>query len=122
MDSKTSRANKRKGADFEIAVTTYLRSLGYRADRLARRGVRDEGDVALALGDKVFVIEAKDEKAHNLSGYVAESQAEAANYAAARGLAESDVIPVVVVKRRMKGVAQSYCIIELETLTRVIGL
>ena len=122
MDSKTSRANRRKGADFEIKITDYLRGLGYRADRLTKRGSKDEGDVAVDLGGKVIVIEAKDEAKHNLSGYVAESQTEARRYAEARGLAESNVIPLVVIKRRMKGVPQSYAVIELDTLTRIIGL
>ena len=122
MDSRTSRANKAKGAGFESAITVYLRSLGYRASRLARRGRKDEGDVAIDIGDIHFVIEAKATKALSLAEWIAESQVEAANYAEARGLAAERVIPVVVAKRRMKGVAQSYALVELETLTRIISL
>jgi Holliday junction resolvase len=122
VDSKTSRANKRKGAGFEAAVTLWFRSLGYSANRLARRGKNDEGDVVVDLGDTVFVIEAKAVKSLSLSEWLAESQTEADNYAQARGLDPERVIPLVVVKRRMKGVSQSYAVIELQTLTRIIGI
>lgn len=122
MDSKTSRANKRKGADFESGIVSWLRGFGYNAARLARRGSRDEGDVAIDLGDYVIVIEAKNAKTITLSQWVDESEVEAGNYAEARGLDPRRVIPVVVVKRRMKGVDQSYAVVTLDTLTRIIGL
>jgi Holliday junction resolvase len=122
MDSKTSRANKRKGSEYESGLVTYLRLLGYKATRLARRGSRDEGDIEIDLGDTVFIIEAKNAKAISLSEWLAESQVEAGNYAEARGMDPSRVIPLVVVKRRMKGVDKSYAVTELDTLFRIIGL
>lgn len=122
MDSKTSRANKRKGAEFEQAVVEWFRSVGYTASRLARRGKLDEGDVAVDLGDYVILIEAKNAKTISLSQWLEESQTEASNYAEARGMDQSRVIPLVVVKRRMKGVSESYAVVKLETLTRIIGL
>jgi hypothetical protein len=122
MDSKTSRANKRKGADFEAALVEWFRSIGYISSRLARRGSKDEGDVAIDLGDYVIVIEAKNVKTMALSEWLTESQTEAGNYAEARGLDPARVIPLVVVKRRMKGVDKSYAVTELDTLLRLIGL
>jgi Holliday junction resolvase len=122
MDSKTSRANKRKGSEYESALTSWFRSLGYNASRLARRGSRDEGDVAVDLGDYVILIEAKNAKTMALSQWIQESKVEASNYAAARGMDESRVVPLVVVKRRMKGVDQSYAVADLSTVLRLIGL
>lgn len=120
--TRRSRAAKRKGAGFETDIVEWFRSLGYTASRLARRGKNDEGDVAVDLGDTIFVIEAKNVQKISLSEWLAESQVEAGAYAQARGLDPARVIPLVVVKRRMKGVSQSYAVIELQTLTRIIGL
>ena len=120
--AKRNRASKRKGADYESELVRFLRGLGYRVSRLARRGSRDEGDIDIDLGDYVIVIEAKNAKAISLSEWIAESQAEAGNYAEARGLDPSKVIPLVVVKRRMKGVEKSYAVTELNTLLRLISL
>ena len=122
MDSKTSRANKRKGSEYEQALVGWFRNLGYVVDRLARRGSRDEGDVAVSLGDYVILIEAKNAKTMALSQWLQESEVEAKSYAEARGMEQSRVIPLVVVKRRMKGVGESYAVVKLETLTRIIGL
>lgn len=122
MDSKQSRANKRKGADFEQSIVSWLREMGYKTSRLARRGSRDEGDVAIDLGDSVILIEAKNVKAMALGQWLTESETEAASYAQARGMDPSRVIPAVVVKRRMKGVDQSYAVVTLSTLTRLFGL
>ena len=122
MDSKTSRANKRKGSEYEGALVSWLRGVGYNASRLARRGSRDEGDLAIDLGDYVILIEAKNAKTMALSQWLQESEVEASNYAEARGMDQSRVIPLVVVKRRMKGVSESYAVVKLETLTRIIGL
>lgn len=122
MDSKTSRANKRKGSEYEQSLVSWVRGLGYKASRLARRGSRDEGDVAVDLGDYVILIEAKNAKTMALSQWIQESQVEARNYAEARGMDESRVIPLVVVKRRMKGVDQSYAVTELSTVLRLLGL
>lgn len=121
LTSSQSRANKRKGADFETAIVEWLRSKGLHATRLARRGSRDEGDVAVELGELVYLIEAKNVKTMALSEWLAESQVEASNYAEARGMDDSRVIPLVVVKRRMKGVEQSYAVVELGTFLRIIG-
>ena len=122
LTSSQSRANKRKGADFETGLVGFLRGLGYEVARLARRGSKDEGDVAVDLGDYVILIEAKNVKTMALSEWIQESQVEARNYAEARGMDESRVIPLVVVKRRMKGVDKSYAVAELDTLLRLINL
>lgn len=118
---KRNRASKRRGASYESELVGWFRALGYEAARLARRGKNDEGDVAVTLGDTVYVIEAKNVKTITLGQFLAESQTEADNYAQARGLDPERVIPLVVVKRRMKGVSESYAVIQLDTLTRIIG-
>lgn len=120
--SKRNKANKARGAGYETALRDWFRALGYKAERLARRGSKDEGDVAVDLGETVFVIEAKAVKQIDLAKFIEESKVEARSYAASRGMDESKVIPLVVIKRRMKGVSQSYAVIELDTLTRIIGL
>ena len=65
---------------------------------------------------------AKNAKTMALSQWIQESQIEARNYAEARGMDESRVIPLVVVKRRMKGVDHSYAVADLSTVLRLIGL
>lgn len=120
--TRRNKRNKRIGADYEIDLTEWLRAKGYKAERLVKRGTKDEGDISIDLGDFTLVIEAKNEKAIDLAGYVSESQVEAGHYAAARGMDESAVFPVVAIKRRMKGIDKSYAVVELETLLRLIGL
>ena len=122
LSSSQSRRNKQKGASFERDIVEWLRGLGYKASRLARRGSRDEGDCEIDLGDYVILIEAKNVKTMALSEWIQESQVEARNYAEARGMDESRVVPLVVVKRRMKGVDQSYAVADLATVLRLIGL
>lgn len=120
--TKRSRASKRKGAQFEVDLVDWFRAAGYAVSRLARRGKNDEGDVAVDLGDTVFIIEAKNVKTIALAEWLQESEVEAANYAQARDLDPKRVVPLVVIKRRMKGVSESYAVIKLETLTRIINL
>lgn len=117
-----NKAAKRRGAGFETDVTRTLRDMGYDAERLARKGSKDEGDVAVRLGDTTLVIECKATRSIDLSGFVSEAIVEAANYAEHRGLPVPRVVPLVVIKRRNKPITKSYVVVELDEYLRVIGL
>ena len=114
----TRKSHKARGANFETQLRDYFRGNGYDAERLARAGKLDEGDIVVRkdfLGS-IGIIEAKAPGASNridLSGWIKESQVEAANYAEARGLDEGTVLPAVVVKARGKALADSYLVFRL---------
>jgi Holliday junction resolvase len=66
-----------KGTSWESRVVEYLREHGWpHAERRARRGTRDAGDIAGVVG---VCIEAKNEKRITLAEYVDETQVEKAN-------------------------------------------
>lgn len=68
--------SKDKGTAWESAIVSYLRESGARyAERRALHGTQDRGDVAGIPG---VVIEAKDERRHDLAGWITEAQAEGA--------------------------------------------
>lgn len=92
--------SKRKGTAAETAIVAYLRDQGFPAcERRALAGSADRGDVA-GLHDTV--VEAKDCKAIDLSGWLTELAAEMHNANARYG--------VVWAKRRGKGSpAEWYC-------------
>lgn len=102
--------NAAKGARWERAITLFLREwLGERAVIKPRQeGYIDKGDIHVSP----FVIQAKDEAAHNFSGYVrdAEKQAEAAG----------EEYGVAVVKRRTVGPGLAYAVMTLATFRRVV--
>jgi hypothetical protein len=112
----TATANRRRGAKFELDVLEYARSLSFDAERLRLAGRLDQGDVAIRDAGIVYVVEAKAAAKYDLSGWVAEAQAEARNYALARGLAPDATWPVVVVKRRMKPISESFVVTTLADL------
>ena len=115
--SKRAKANKRKGAAFEIDLESFFSGLLLKVMRLVRRGKDDEGDVLLRAADVAFVIEAKNEKAMNLSGYMAEAKAEALN-CESRHVHDPDapalVIGVAAVKRRMQPISKTYIVMEAD--------
>jgi Holliday junction resolvase len=114
----TRKSHKARGANFETQLRDYFRGNGYDAERLARAGKLDEGDIVVRkdfLGS-IGIIEAKAPGASNridLSGWIKESQVEATNYAEARGLDEGTVLPAVVIKARGKALADSYLVFRL---------
>lgn len=119
--SKRNKANKRKGAQYETDLITYLRDQGLDAERLRLTGQHDEGDIVVQgnLG-KVFIVEAKNTTKQTLSSFVGESEVEAGNYATKRNKELSTVVPVVVMKRRNSGINKSYVVMSLDTLLRLI--
>jgi glycine cleavage system aminomethyltransferase T len=114
----TRKSHKARGASFETDIRDWFRANGYDAERLARTGARDEGDVAVR-GDflgSIGVIECIAPGASNkidLSGWTREAQLEAKHYAEARGLALTQVIPALVIKARGKSISDAYLVFRL---------
>lgn len=112
--SKRNRANKRRGAAWESALRNYLVDQGLDAERVARKGSQDIGDVAVRMDDgHEFVIEAKDTTRPDLAGWLREAEVEARQYAQHRRISPDLVHPVVVFKRRSSGVDKAYVVMEL---------
>lgn len=120
-----SRANKRKGAAFEIDLENFFNQALIRAIRLVKRGKDDEGDLMLRIGNIVFIIEAKNEKSINLAGYMDEATKEALNWEA-RHVHDPDapehVIGVAAVKRRNKGIHKTYIVMEADDFASILHL
>ena len=114
----TRKSHKARGATFETDLRNYFRTNGYNAERLARTGARDEGDVVVRsdfLGS-IGVIECKAPGAGNaidLSGWTREAQLESKHYAEARGIEHSQVLPAVLIKARGKSIEDSYLVLRL---------
>jgi len=118
MKMTTRKSHKARGATYETDLKDYFRKLGYDAERLARRGSKDEGDIVVRSDffGSIGILEAKAPgagNAINLSGWQKESQVEARNYAEARNIAHDDVLPAVVIKARGKAIADSYLVLRL---------
>jgi hypothetical protein len=115
----TRKSHKARGATYETDIKDYFRNLGYDAERLARRGSKDEGDVVVRadfLGANIGILECKAPGASGaitLSGWSKEAQVEADNYSEARNLARENVLPAVVIKARGKSIADSYLVLRL---------
>lgn len=114
----TRKTHKVRGATWETEIKDYARRHGYDAERLARRGSKDEGDVVIQdsrLGD-VAIIEAKapglDGKI-DLPGWLREAHVEANNYAEARSLDRNTVLATVVIKARGKPTGEAYVVMRL---------
>ena len=108
-----SSYNKAKGTKFETDVMKYLRKLGHFAERLAKAGASDEGDIVCIIAGQTYILECKNRKSVNLPQFWDEAQTEAANYAKARGL----TLPppaFVIVKRRHAAIEQAWVIQPLE--------
>lgn len=110
-----NRRNKRKGADWEIALVEGLREAGKDAERLRLNGVEDEGDIVIREDGGVFlVIEAKDNEAFKPGPFITEAEKEAANYAKHRGIDPDFVDRVVIVKRRSHSWRKAFVLTTVE--------
>lgn len=97
-------AARRKGSAFARDVCIYLRdALGLPVERRVDGGTRDRGDVA---GIPQWVLEAKNCRTIDLSGWMDEALREAAH--------DGAPFYAVVAKRRMKGTHQAYVVMPLE--------
>lgn len=114
----TRKSHKQRGATFETDLRDYFRRNGYDAERLARTGARDEGDIAIRadfLGS-IGVIEAKapgQSGRIDLSGWTKEAQLEATHYAEARKIDRKAVLPAVIIKARGKSISDAYLVLRL---------
>ena len=115
----TMKAHKARGSGYEVDGVKYFRTRGYDAERLARRGSKDEGDIVVRsdfIGGTIGIIECKAPGAGNkinLAGWTKEAQVEADNYAEARGLDRNTVLPAILIKARGKSIADSYLVLRL---------
>ena len=115
----TSRkSHKARGATFETDIKDWFRANGYDAERLARTGAKDEGDVVVRadfLGN-IGIIEAKapgESGRIDLSGWTKEAQTEATHYAQARGFQREEILAAVVIKARGKSISDAYLVLRL---------
>ena len=134
MDSKKSRANKRKGASFEIDLEKYFRwtapvcAYQQSTSRLARAGKLDRGDIALQLNSLsdipvTLVIEAKNAAKFTPSEWVDEAKKEAENYRISLNSRDPGLIsPVVIAKRRNKPLAKAFVIMELDEFSKLVTM
>ena len=108
-----SSYNKVKGSKFETDVMKYLRKLGHFAERLAKAGANDEGDIVTIIAGQTYILECKNRKSMNLPAFWDEAQVEAKNYAKARGMVATPPA-FVIVKRRQHGVEKAWVIQDLD--------
>jgi hypothetical protein len=114
----TRKSHKARGATFESDIRDWFRNHGFDAERLARAGARDEGDVVVKtdfLGS-IGIIECKAPGANGkitLSGWTAEAQIEADHYAEARNIDRSAIMPAVIIKARGKSIDDAYLVLRL---------
>lgn len=95
-----------RGTRFESEVAAYMRDHGFpNAERRALAGGQDKGDITGIAG---LVVEAKSCKRIELAAWMDETHTETVNAKADLG--------ILVIKRRGKGVARSYCVLELDAL------
>ena len=108
-----SSYNKVKGSKFEVDVMKYIRSLGHFAERLAKAGASDEGDIVTIIAGQTYILECKNRKKIDLPTFWSEALKEAHNYAKARGQVVAPPA-FVIVKRRNAPIEQSWVIQPLE--------
>lgn len=108
-----STYNKTKGSKFETDVMKYLRKLGHFAERLAKAGSSDEGDIVCIIAGQTYIFECKNRKKIDLPRFWKEAETESRNYAKARGLVVEPPA-FVIVKRRNASVEQAWVIQPLE--------
>jgi hypothetical protein len=121
--SARAKSNKRKGAAFEIDLEAFFRGKFLNAQRLVRRGKDDEGDLLIRVHDLAVILEAKNEKAMNLGGYMAEATSEALRWEAKHvhePMPADLVVGAAVVKRRMNPISKSYVVMEADDFAALL--
>lgn len=107
-----SNPGKQKGTAFETAVLRFLSEAGHKVRRMPPAGGKDVGDLQVDHLLGLWVLEAKAVKAQDLAKWCNELEVELQNSEAPWGC--------VVHKRRMRGVAQSFVTMDLETFSRLL--
>ena len=108
-----SSYNKAKGSKFETDIMKYLRKLGHFAERLAKAGASDEGDIVAIIAGQTYILECKNRKKIDLPQFWKEAEVEAKNYAKARGQVVAPPA-FVIVKRRNASIEDAWVITSLE--------
>ena len=105
--------NKVKGSKFEVDVMKYIRSLGHFAERLAKAGASDEGDIVTIIAGQTYILECKNRKKLDLPTFWDEAMKEAHNYAKARGQVVAPPA-FVIVKKRNASIEDAWVVTTLE--------
>ncbi len=107
---------KRAGARYETDVLAHLRGAGHSAERLAKAGSLDEGDVVIHSDEETIIAELKVRRDKttglSLGTFCDEARVEAQHYADARGLPVLPV-PVVFIKCVGKSIEDSFVVMRL---------
>lgn len=115
------RANRQRGARWEIDLMKGLRSIGFDAERLRLAGKDDEGDVVVRHGGRYIVIEAKNAKL-NPTDFLRQASVQALNFTKHRELDPTKVHPVVFVKRARTGFGQGLALLTIEEYMRLVDI
>lgn len=121
MDSKQSRANKRKGATWETDLVEYFRDKEFSpVERLRLTGSSDEGDLWLWAPDvqTFIVVEAKNEQSFKPGPWMQEAVEEVKNWVKKRK--STPAVGIVIAKRRQASIGKSFVIMELDTFVEVV--
>lgn len=103
--------SKRKGSAHELAIAKWLIEQGWKyAERRIAGSYLDKGDINGIVG---CVIEAKDEKRHDFSGYLKELDVEMTNAKAATGV-------VIVKKRGTTDVGEHYALMPVKVWAQLM--
>jgi hypothetical protein len=105
LDTTTSRANKRKGTQWETDLVEYFRSKELISERLRLSGTYDEGDLWF-LSKQVYFVE--------------EAVLERDNWRKRRKNF-GRVIPLVIAKRRQSNVSKAFVIIQLDEFMELVN-
>jgi Holliday junction resolvase len=97
--------SKQKGTAWETEVVRYLRDRGFEVERRALTGTQDRGDIT---GVPDFTVECKNAANQTWALWMDELERERRNDGAKYGL--------LVVRRRMKPVAQAYAMMRLDDM------
>ena len=121
--SARSRANKRKGAAFEVDLETFLREKHLLSTRLVKRGKDDDGDILVRVKDLALILEAKNEKSIDLAGYMREATEEALRWEARHihdPMPAALVIGAAAIKRRNNPINKTYIVMEADDLAALL--
>lgn len=97
-----SNPSKRKGTAYEVALADFFNERGLAAYRKAPSGAQDKGDIGFCR----FTVEAKACKEITLAAFLDEAVTEAKN--------AGTEFHLLAIKRRMKGVGESYAVMTME--------
>ncbi len=109
-NSTQGRANRRRGADFELEVAHFLQANGYPNARRELERRTDIGDIA--GGPDLVHLECKNKKAFDLAAWIDQAQAAASPFD----------FPAVAVKRRQRPISQAYVVMELEHFVELLAV